>query len=153
MYFDCQYVGPTSWLLAWFRMNLNPGMRFELHTTPTSSECLQSDTPKPLDSQWARLFSLPVQCTLSSQIRPGTNRNRNTLMDVCSDVDSLCPRWLFLDGRDDGAFEGILFIFYKKQVFSLSQANIISWQADVKIFNRSEHRERCLAVFRNGVIT
>lgn len=43
--------------------------------------------------------------------------------------------------------------FIKKQVFSLSQANIISWQADVKIFNRSEHRERCLAVFRNGVIT
>lgn len=28
--------------------------------------------------------------------------------------------------------------FYKKQVFSLSQANIILWQADVKIFNRSE---------------
>lgn len=60
-------------------------------------------------------------------------------MDVCSDVDSLCPRWLFLDGRDGGAFEGIVFyFFYKKQVFSLSQANIILWQADVKIFNRSE---------------
>lgn len=78
--FDWEHIcecEPTS-SLAWFRMNLKPGMRFWLHTTPTSSECLQSDTPKPLDSHWARLFSPPVQCTLSSQIRPGTERGNNT---------------------------------------------------------------------------
>ncbi len=32
--------------------------------------CLQSDTPMPLDSHWAKLFSFPVQWTLSNQIRP-----------------------------------------------------------------------------------
>lgn len=72
--FNCERVAlwaPTSPLLAWFWMNLKPGMRFWVHTTPTSSECLQSDTPKPLDWHWARLFSPPVQCTLSSQIWPG----------------------------------------------------------------------------------
>lgn len=66
---------PTSSLLP-FCVNLKPGMRLGLHATPTSSECLQSDTPKPLDWHWARLFSAPVQCTLSNQIWPGTTRTK-----------------------------------------------------------------------------
>lgn len=76
--FDCKYAGlwaPTSSLLP-FWVNLKPGMRLGLHATPTSSECLQSDTPKPLDWHWARLFSAPVQCTLSNQIWPGMTRNK-----------------------------------------------------------------------------
>ena len=41
--------------------NLNPGILFSLHTTPTSSVCLQSVTPQPLEEQAARVASLPVQ--------------------------------------------------------------------------------------------
>lgn len=50
--------------------NLNPGILLSLQTTPTSSECLQSDTPMPLDSHCARVLSFPVQWTLSNQMRP-----------------------------------------------------------------------------------
>lgn len=82
--FICEGVAPwepTSSLLAWFWMNLKPGMRFWVHTTPTSSECLQSETPKPLEWHWARLFSPPVQCRLSNQIWP--ERQRVKQIDIC----------------------------------------------------------------------
>lgn len=60
----------TSTSLLIVLMNLWPGIRFWLHTTPTSSVCLQSDTPKPFEGQLAKDVSLPVQWTLSSQMRP-----------------------------------------------------------------------------------
>lgn len=41
--------------------NLKPGILLSLHTTPTSSVCLQSVTPQPLEEQAARVASLPVQ--------------------------------------------------------------------------------------------
>lgn len=60
----------TSTWLGMVLMNLNPGIRLSLHTTPTSSVCLQSDIPIPLDGHWANVLSFPVQWTLSNQICP-----------------------------------------------------------------------------------
>lgn len=45
-------------------------MRLSLQTTPTSSECLQSVTPTPLERQSASVPSLPLQCRLSNQMGP-----------------------------------------------------------------------------------
>ena len=61
----------TSILLVIVLINLKPGILLSLHTTPTSSECLQSDTPIPFEGQRARVLSFPVQWTLSNQMRPG----------------------------------------------------------------------------------
>lgn len=63
-------LGPTSIRLSRESSVLKPGILFSLQTTPTSSVCLQSDTPQPLELQEASEDSLPVQWTLSSQILP-----------------------------------------------------------------------------------
>lgn len=47
-----------------------PRWRWGWHTTPTSSEWLQSLTPQPLDLHWSRVLSVPRQRTLSSQMGP-----------------------------------------------------------------------------------
>lgn len=60
--------------------NLNPGILLSLHTTPTSSECLQSVTPQPLEEQAARVTSLPVQWTLSNQMGPEGGKERNQVL-------------------------------------------------------------------------
>lgn len=69
--------------------NLNPGILLSLHTTPTSSVCLQSVTPQPLEEQAARVASLPVQCTLSNQMRPEGNREERNQALCQSRFESL----------------------------------------------------------------
>lgn len=66
-YRDCRC---TSIWLGRVLTNLNPGILLSLHTTPTSSLCLQSETPMPLDGHSAKVASLPVQWRLSNQMRP-----------------------------------------------------------------------------------
>lgn len=70
----CWGRGPGPVLTStWLRSVLTkrkPGMRLSLQTTPTSSECLQSDTPMPLEGQSASVVSLPLQCRLSNQMGP-----------------------------------------------------------------------------------
>lgn len=63
----------SIWLISELS-NLNPGILLSLHTTPTSSVCLQSVTPQPLEEQAARVASLPVQWILSNQMGPAGSR-------------------------------------------------------------------------------
>ncbi len=77
----------TSTLLFMVLMNLWPGMRFWLQITPTSSLCRQSDTPKPFEGHSAKDFSLPVQWTLSSQMRPVEQR---TIVGFVNHQQMLC---------------------------------------------------------------
>lgn len=70
MFFSVCTVCLTSTSLLLTLMCLNPGMRFCVQTTPTSSECLQSETPNPFELQSEIDASLPVQCTLSNKIGP-----------------------------------------------------------------------------------
>lgn len=73
----------TSTLLPAELMKLNPGILFSLQTTPTSSVCLQSDTPSPLWGQRARDVSCPLQWTLSNQIRPANGRTASQRTRYC----------------------------------------------------------------------
>lgn len=72
----------TCTLLAMVLMNLNPGILLSLHTTPTSSVCLQSETPIPLDMHSARVFSFPVHWTLSNQMRPEKKQDSQHIVDT-----------------------------------------------------------------------
>lgn len=56
---------------------MKPGILFSLHTTPTSSVCLQSVTPQPFDVHAARVVSLPLQWTLSIQIFPEGEKKKH----------------------------------------------------------------------------
>lgn len=72
----------TSMWLGRVLTNLNPGILLSLHTTPTSSVCLQSDTPIPLEGHRAKVLSLPLQWRLSNQMGPdktGQKRNPSVL--------------------------------------------------------------------------
>lgn len=67
--FRFQCVFTSTWL-GRVLTNLNPGILLSLHTTPTSSVCLQSDTPIPLEGHRAKVLSLPLQWRLSNQMGP-----------------------------------------------------------------------------------
>lgn len=69
----------TSTWLGRMLINLNPGILLSLHITPTSSLCLQSETPIPLEGHCAKVFSLPVQCRLSNQMGPDGEKNKEIM--------------------------------------------------------------------------
>lgn len=71
IYWDFRFLSMfTSTWLGRVLTNLNPGILLSLHTTPTSSVCLQSDTPIPLEGHRAKVRSLPLQWRLSNQMGP-----------------------------------------------------------------------------------
>lgn len=76
----------TSKWLGRVLTNLKPGILLSLHTTPTSSLCLQSETPIPLEGHSARVFSLPVQWRLSNQMGPDETRQKCITASVVEDI-------------------------------------------------------------------